>query len=132
MTRCPFSLLAALAVGCGGSQEPTRELPAGCAVEPEHVRVQLCPRHAEAVVCSDTGQTNFDPARCDGPDWTDGRQVTGNAWCCDERPTRTCDPLWAHCVRSGLTVECVSNGAEALCTCQGTLEGRLVALACYQ
>jgi hypothetical protein len=44
----------------------------------------------------------------------------------------TCDPRWDHCVESGLAVECVSNGAEALCTCQGTLDGRLVALACYQ
>lgn len=42
----------------------------------------------------------------------------------------TCDPRWDQCVAAGLTVECVSNGAEALCTCQGTLDGRLEALVC--
>lgn len=119
-------LFAALAVGCSGSVEPT--LPPTCSVQPEHVREQLCPRHESAVVCQSTGQTNFDPARCAGPDYTDGHQVTGNAWCCDLSPA--CDPGWKRCVAAGLAVECVSNGAESLCTCQGTLDGRLTALVC--
>lgn len=45
-------------------------------------------------------------------------------------PPAACDPRWDRCVAAGLTVECVSNGAEALCTCQGTLDGRLEALVC--
>jgi hypothetical protein len=53
-------------------------------VQLEYIRVQLCPNQPRAVVCSDTTQTNFAPGHCDGPDWTNGMQVTGNAWCCDE------------------------------------------------
>lgn len=49
---------------------------------------------------------------------------------CSGSPEPTCDARWDRCVAAGLTVECVSNGAEALCTCQGMLDGRLEALVC--
>lgn len=56
-------------------------LPNGCSVQSENVRTQLCPNQPVAVVCTDVNQT-VPRSGCAGPDWTEGRQVTGNAWCC--------------------------------------------------
>lgn len=81
-TPSPFSLLL-LVIGCGASVEPIT-LPATCHVELEYVRKQVCPESAAAVVCSNTEQTNPAFAHCGGPGWTEGRQVTGNVWCCDD------------------------------------------------
>jgi hypothetical protein len=58
-------------------------LPSGCEVQAEHVRTQLCPGQPIALVCTDAHPPNPVPGHCSGPDWTDGQQVTGNAWCCD-------------------------------------------------
>ncbi len=80
-------LLAALAVGCGGSSEPTLvvELPPTCRVELEHVRVQLCPSRPVMVNCTNHLQRNVAPGHCGGPDYiTWEPQVSGNAWCCDD------------------------------------------------
>ena len=76
-----LTLVAALLLpACAGQVEP---LPSGCRVESEKVRLQVCPHQSAAVICSDVAQTNPMPGHCDGPDWTEGRQVTGNVWCCD-------------------------------------------------
>lgn len=124
-------LFAAFAVGCSGSVEPTSELPPTCRVEAEYIRLQLCPTRPVLINCGDVSTPNVAPGHCDGP-LLDGKAETGNAWCCDSTQRLRCDNGWARCVESGLAMECVSNGAEALCTCQGTFDGHLVALACYQ
>jgi len=72
-----------LLTACGGSVERL-PMPAGCSVQTEKVRVQLCPRYELGLLCSDVAQTNPAPGVCGGPDWTEGRQETGNAWCCTD------------------------------------------------
>jgi len=73
-------LVALLLTACAGQVDP---LPKGCAIESEKARLQVCPRQSVFLLCQDVAQTNPIPGHCDGPDWTDGRQETGNAWCCD-------------------------------------------------
>ena len=74
-----------LLTACGGRTDMVTEpLPQGCTIQKEYIRVQLCPRQALALVCSDVAQTNPAPGVCGGPDWTEGRQETGNAWCCTD------------------------------------------------
>jgi len=81
----PILLLLALYLG-GCAVAVTKDdahLPDDCEVKDEYIRVQLCPNQDVAVVCSDASQTNFDPVHCDGPDWTEHKQETGTAWCCN-------------------------------------------------
>lgn len=73
--------MSGCAVSVEGDEPPP--LPPGCEVQDEYVRVQLCPKQDISLVCSDVGQTNPYPGHCDGPDWTEGQQTTGTAWCCD-------------------------------------------------
>lgn len=76
-------VLAVALLACGAAVDSPAPLPANCTIQTEEVRIQICPRQSAAVVCSDVAQTNFDPRYCEGPDWTEGHQVTGNGWCCD-------------------------------------------------
>jgi hypothetical protein len=77
MTR--LLALAALLSACGGATGLAEPLPAGCIVQPEHVRLQLCPDFPVAVTCDNANQTNPDRDACVG--WGQ-QQVTGTAWCC--------------------------------------------------
>jgi len=70
-----------LLTACGGAPERVR-LPDDCSTQSERVRLQLCPEAPLGLVCSDVAQTNPYPGVCDGPSWTEGKQVSGNAWCC--------------------------------------------------
>jgi hypothetical protein len=86
----PLFLAALTMTGCASTvDDHPVPLPPTCSVQPEDIRIQLCPRHPVLVLCSDTLQTNFAPGHCDGPDWTDGQQIDGNAWCCDADQNET-------------------------------------------
>jgi len=63
--------------------EPFTPFPDDCEVMTEKVRVQLCPKQPWGVTCLDVSSTNPDPPYCAGPDFTEGKQETGNAWCCN-------------------------------------------------
>lgn len=77
-----------LLTACGAHVEPA-PLPEGCEVMADYIRVQICPNQPVFVQCRDVASTNPAPGLCAGPDWTEGKQETGNGWCCqlDERFT---------------------------------------------
>lgn len=80
-----FTSIALLHCGARVEDEP-RPLPADCTMQAENVRAQLCPAHDYGLLCTSQNPPNPDFIHCGGPDWTEGRQVTGNAWCCDGAP----------------------------------------------
>lgn len=75
-------LIVLLLTGCSGASSPAAP-PLGCRVMTAEVRVELCPRWPQGLICQDEETGNPSPGLCTGPDWTNGHQVTGNAWCCN-------------------------------------------------